>query len=75
MTEYHVTAFWDDEAKVWVAASDDVPGLATEAETVEALLDKLRAMIPELLELSGCPAGVGIPFHLRTERSDVAKPV
>jgi len=49
MNEYHVSAFWDEEAKVWVATSDDVPGLATEAETVELLLGKLRVMIPELL--------------------------
>jgi hypothetical protein len=31
-----VTAEWDEEAKVWVATSDDVPGLATEAESREA---------------------------------------
>ena len=27
-----VSAFWDHEASVWVATSDDVPGLATEAD-------------------------------------------
>lgn len=47
---YHVHADWDPEAEVWVATSDDVPGLATEAPTVEALAEKLRTMIPELLE-------------------------
>jgi predicted RNase H-like HicB family nuclease len=47
---YHVQADWDGEAGVWVATSDDVPGLATEAATIEALTDKLRIMIPELLE-------------------------
>jgi hypothetical protein len=45
-----VSAFWDTEAKVWVATSDDVPGLATEARDVDALIKKLRVMIPELLE-------------------------
>ena len=25
---------WDEEAQVWVATSDDVPGLATEEETI-----------------------------------------
>ena len=43
-----VKAEWDPEAKVWVASSDDVPGLITEAETVEALAEKLSVMIPEL---------------------------
>jgi predicted RNase H-like HicB family nuclease len=50
---YHVLADWDPEANVWVATSDDVPGLATEAETIEALTARLRSMIPELLEANG----------------------
>jgi hypothetical protein len=49
---YHVDAFWDADAAVWVATSDDVPGLATESETIEALSDKLRTMVPELLRLN-----------------------
>lgn len=48
-----IQAEWDPEAEVWVASSDDVPGLATEADTLEALEDKLRVMVPELLELNG----------------------
>jgi predicted RNase H-like HicB family nuclease len=48
-----VNAEWDPEAKVWVATSDDVPGLITEAETVEGLTEKLSVMIPELLEANG----------------------
>ena len=46
---YFVRAEWDGEAKVWVATSDDVPGLATEAETMQELSKKLEVMIPELL--------------------------
>jgi hypothetical protein len=45
-----VRAEWDDEAKVWVATSDDI-GLATEAETLEALRPKVIAMVAELIEL------------------------
>ena len=45
----HVQAEWDPEAAVWVATSDDVPGLATEAGTTERLTEKLRTLIPELL--------------------------
>jgi predicted RNase H-like HicB family nuclease len=52
-----VNAEWDADAKVWVATSDDVPGLITEAETVEALAEKLSIMIPELLEANGTLAG------------------
>ena len=49
---YHVQADWDPEANVWVATSDDVPGLATEAATIEELTARLRTLIPELLENS-----------------------
>jgi predicted RNase H-like HicB family nuclease len=48
-----VRATWDDEAHVWVATSEDVPGLVTEAATMEALRDKVLVMASELLELNG----------------------
>jgi predicted RNase H-like HicB family nuclease len=41
-----VKAEWAPEAKVWVVSSDDIPGLITEAETVEALAEKFSIMIP-----------------------------
>ena len=41
MREYELRAFWDPDASVWVAESADVPGLVTEAETVEQLIAKL----------------------------------
>ena len=48
-----VRAEWDPAAGVWVAESDDVPGLVTEAETLERLVERLRVLVPELLELNG----------------------
>ena len=62
----------DDEANVWVATSDDVPGLVAEAETSEALLAKLHILIPELLEANDCPDGSAVPFELFTRRFGVA---
>jgi predicted RNase H-like HicB family nuclease len=50
---YTVRVEWDEEAEMWVATSDDVPGLVTEAPMLEALLEKLRLMVPEMLELNG----------------------
>lgn len=72
---YVVNAQWDDEAAVWVATSDDIPGLATEAETMELLLEKLNVMIPELLAANDAlpeqnhPA---IPFQLMSVRRAIA---
>ncbi|NET58406.1 MAG: DUF1902 domain-containing protein [Symploca sp. SIO2E6] len=47
-----IGALWDADAKVWIAKSEDVPGLATEADTLEALTKKLRIIVPELLQLN-----------------------
>jgi predicted RNase H-like HicB family nuclease len=46
----YVRARWDAEAGMWVATSEDIPGLVTEAPTQQELLDRLLVMIPELIE-------------------------
>jgi hypothetical protein len=38
---------------VWLATSADVPGLVVEADTWPALIEEVRLVLPELLELSG----------------------
>jgi predicted RNase H-like HicB family nuclease len=68
-----VRAEWDNKARVWVATSDDVPGLATEAETVESLIGKLRVMIPELLEANGSPMEYEVPFEILSRRFEFAQ--
>ena len=74
MGPYHVTAEWDDEARVWVASSDDVPGLATGAETLEDLIEKLKIVIPELLVENGLLSASieSVPFAVRAERTELA---
>jgi predicted RNase H-like HicB family nuclease len=72
---YAVRCTWDPEAEVWVAESDDVPGLATGADTLDALVDKLKVVIPELLEANGRLAPgdrSDIPFVVVAERQDRA---
>jgi predicted RNase H-like HicB family nuclease len=60
MREFKVTAFWDQEASVWVGESEDVPGLVTEADMVEQLVAKLRTMVPELLEANAVLKQAGL---------------
>jgi predicted RNase H-like HicB family nuclease len=58
-----VHADWDPEAAVWVATTQDLRGLVTEAESIEALRAKLPGMILDLLEESGSsdlPASIEI---------------
>lgn len=72
---FFVRAEWDAEAGVWVATSDDVPGLVTESTTVEALDAKLKSLVPELLEANGClPADGPVTVELLARRFSVALP-
>ncbi len=70
-----VNALWDDEARVWVATSDDVPGLATEADTWEQLMEKLRVMVPELLEANGISVGEDVLLEVLGRRFEMVNPI
>ena len=52
-----VQAQWDAEAGVWVASSDDVPGLVAEAASLDELYRELQSLVPELLALNGMSDG------------------
>ena len=69
---FYVHAEWDAEARVWVATSDEVPGLATEADTTEALVQKLKTLIPELLAANNQHTEQPIAFELLTRRFELA---
>ncbi|MCP4781376.1 MAG: DUF1902 domain-containing protein [Hyphomicrobium sp.] len=65
-----VRANWDEEANVWIATTADVPGLATEAATVEELRSKLLVILPELVELNCTDSDLPeIPIHIIAEQS------
>ncbi len=74
MEPYRVTVEWDEEAHVWVASSEDVPGLATGADTFEDLIEKLKIVIPELLVENGLlPTGTeNVAFAINAERTALA---
>jgi len=48
-----IHADWDPDAPVWVATTQDLRGLVTEADSIEALRAKLPGMILDLLEENG----------------------
>jgi predicted RNase H-like HicB family nuclease len=70
---YVVRAGWDDEAKVWVAASDDVPGLVAEASSVEKLIKKLRVLVPEMLEANGVSAPAAYEVRLLAQYQEFVR--
>lgn len=45
---FHVTAFWDAEARVFTTVSD-IPGLVVEADSFEELVDLVEALAPEVI--------------------------
>lgn len=64
-----VRAEWDDEAKVWVATSADIAGLAVEAATQDELQRKVRAALEDLIELNGFDSDLPeIPVHVMSEQ-------
>lgn len=60
--ELLVKLTWDAEARVWIAESDDVPGLVLESGSFDALVERVRVTVPELLELNGASLA---PIQLR----------
>ena len=50
--DYVVKFTWDNEAGVWIATSDDIPGLVLESGSFDALLERTRFAVPDLLELN-----------------------
>ena len=67
--EYTVMLQWDPEAAVWVATSEDIIGLVLECGSVDALVERVRYAVPELLELNHQQPAAGIRFRMeRYER-------
>jgi hypothetical protein len=74
---FSVQVTWDAAAEMWVADSDDIPGLAAEAPDDRSLWAKLEGLIPELLELNHVKLKpnkaieVVLNFHPRKEQIQV----
>ncbi|MDR3224914.1 MAG: DUF1902 domain-containing protein [Clostridiales Family XIII bacterium] len=67
MAAYVINLIWDGEASVWVATSDDIPGLVLESGSLDALIERVRFAAPELLELNGI-LHAELPLCFRSER-------
>ncbi|MCI9553018.1 MAG: DUF1902 domain-containing protein [Acutalibacter sp.] len=67
---YNVHLTWDDESAVWIATSDDIPGLVLESGSFDALLERVRFAAPELLDLNRTAAPATLTF-LSTRRERI----
>jgi len=50
--KYVINFLWDDEASMWVAESENIQGLVLESGSLDALLEKVKVAVPELLQLN-----------------------
>jgi len=69
--EYIVDFLWDNEAAVWIAESDNIPGLVLESGSLDALVEKVRFAVPELLSLNNTDKHQPINLLIKTERQVV----
>ena len=62
--EYLISLTWDADAAVWIATSDSIPGLVMESGSMDALIERVRYIVPELMELNGMTkTGFSLRFH------------
>lgn len=61
---YIVNLKWDDEAYVWYATSDDIPGLVLESGSIDALIERVKIAAPEIMELNNVPPSDTLCFHV-----------
>jgi len=52
MIEITVFFSWDDESSVWIAESQELPGLILESGSFDALVERVKIAIPDLLDLN-----------------------
>jgi hypothetical protein len=67
-----IEARWDAEAAVWLATSPEVPGLVVEAPSWTAMIEEVKLILPDFLELAGLPpADMSLTFRAE-EHLDLA---
>jgi hypothetical protein len=65
MAEYKVRLTWDDEAYVWMATSEDVPGLVLESGSIDALIERVKYAVPDMLDLKD--TDIKVDFEARKQ--------
>lgn len=63
--EYIVSLYQAPEGDAWIAESDDLP-VATEAPTVDQLIERVWVIAPEIAELNGHQGDLNLKFIVHT---------
>ena len=67
--EYSINFSWDEEASVWIATSDDIHGLILEDESFDALIQRVRLAVVELLSFEK-PISNDISLYFVADRKE-----
>jgi hypothetical protein len=66
--QFTVTVCHDEQEGVWFVQSSNVPGLNAEAPTLDALVNVITDVVPDLVAANmpdaGFESGAPIPLHL-----------
>jgi hypothetical protein len=69
-----VHAEWVADPGVWIATSEDVPGLCVQADTFDEMVEIVTALVPELLELNKVNISQSaIPLRIVAEKTALLK--
>ena len=66
-----LTALWDKSAGVWSASSDNMPGLITEADTLDELAENIVSVYQVLIEVCKKNHPQGVVFEIECFREGV----
>ena len=70
MVDFAIDVLWDEEAKVFVGTSKDIPGLTLEADRLGELLDAAFDTVPSLIEQNlSLPEGAEVLVTFRVCQS------
>lgn len=63
--EFVVSLYQAPEGDLWIAEADDLP-IATEAPTVDALIERVWSIAPEIAEMNGHKGDLNLRFIVHT---------
>ncbi|MCL2365082.1 MAG: DUF1902 domain-containing protein [Defluviitaleaceae bacterium] len=67
-----ITLLWDSESDRWYTKTDDVPGMALDSGSIDALIEKVRMVAPDMLEANMGYLGP-IRFTFAAERTEIIR--
>jgi len=68
----NIKMLWDNETDRWYTETEDVPGLALESGSFDALVEKVRLIAPDVLEMN-CDYVGPIHFNFLAHRTETIR--